>query len=158
MKKTVNITDKQKVMNGGRAMMVPIKPLLFTYTIFKRQVNGFKYLPPLSLLDALLSSFVCTFHPLIRAAIYFNKAAGISCGGEDNVCGEDPAAVQIRDIDLALSSTGQSSSQRGHRKGNRITQLASWTPALIITPIRKKMSRCSSGYIMLFSVLVCPHV
>lgn len=114
------------------------------------------YYVSVSHLDAQLSSLVCTLQLLIWTVIYFNKAAGISCGGGANVCREDPAAGQIRDIDLALSSTGQFGSQRRQHKGNRRTQLASWPPALVIIPIRQKTSRCASCYIMFFSLLVVP--
>lgn len=55
----------------------------------------------MSHLDAWLPSLVRTLQLLIWTAIYFNKAASVSRGGGDNVCKEDPAAVQIRDIDLA---------------------------------------------------------
>lgn len=70
--------------------------------------------------------------------IYFNKVATITRGGRENVLREVPAAVQIRAIDLALSSTGQFGSQRRWHKGNGRTQLALWPPALIIISIRKK--------------------
>lgn len=112
----------------------------------------------MSHLDTWISSLMCTLQLLIWTVIYFNKTAGISCGWADSVCREAPAAAQIRAIDLALSSTGQSGSQRRQHKGNRRTQLASWPPALIIIPIRKKMSRCSSGYIMVLPSRLCPQV
>ncbi len=103
-------------------------------------------------------SLMCNLQLLKWTVIYFNKAADIARGGVDNVWREDPAVVQIRVIDSALSSTGQSGSLRRQHKDNRRTQLASWPPALIIIPIRKKLSGCSSGYIMPFPSGLCPQV
>lgn len=156
-------TKKKKVEEKQCSWSKRVKlPNLTSWIIIKWQMtaNAIIHLPRVSMsrLDAWLSYLVCTLQLLIRTVIYFNKAAGISRGGGDNVCREDPAAFQIRAIDLALNSTGQLGSQRRQHKGNRRTQLASWPPALIIIPIRKKASRCSSGYIMALPSRLCPQV
>lgn len=144
-----DMIKRQRGWEKRRCLSKQFKLLNFTsWIIIKWQMtaNAIHFVS-MSQLDAWLSSLMCTLQLLIRAVIYFNKAAGIARGGGDNVCREDPAAVQIRAIDLALSSAGQLGSQRRQHKGNGRTQLAPWPPALIIIPIRKKTSRCSSGYI-----------
>lgn len=147
-----NTKLKKEVKEKQFCWSKQVKLLNFTsYIIIKWSMAAMSYL------DAWLFSLVCTLQ-LLWTVIYFNKVAGIACGGGDNVCREVPAAVQIRAIDLGLSSTGQFGSQRRQHKGNRRTQLALWPPALIIIPITKKKTRCSSGYIMAIPSCLGPKV